>query len=116
MLQLFYPVLALGILAAGGIYTGTNPAYTPFEVAHQVNTVHAKFIICEPDMLDTILEARHDVPRSHIFIFDHAGQPVPEGFKSYKALLEHGEADWYVICPPLQSCSVLANDGKAPLQ
>ncbi|KAF2122256.1 hypothetical protein BDV96DRAFT_594164 [Lophiotrema nucula] len=92
--NLFYPVLALGILAAGGIYTGTNPAYTSFEVAHQVNTVHAKFIICEPDILSTILEAKHDVPKSRIFIFDHDGQRVPDGFESYKALLEHGEADW----------------------
>jgi 4-coumarate--CoA ligase len=84
----------LGIIAAGGVYSGTNPSYTPFEITHHVNTVHANFSICEPDLLQAVLEAKHDIPKERIFIFDNIGQPIPEGFKGWKTLLEHGEVDW----------------------
>lgn len=94
ILQIYYPILVLGIIAAGGTYSGTNPAYTPFELAHQINTVHAKFILCEPELLPGFLETKHDVPKERIFIFDNLGQTIPEGFREWKTLLEHGEADW----------------------
>lgn len=45
----------LGIIAAGGIFAGTNPSYTPFELAHHIKTSKAKFLITEPEMLDVIL-------------------------------------------------------------
>jgi hypothetical protein len=79
------------------VYTGTNPGYTSYEITHHVKTSHAKFIICEPDLLQPMLEAKHDVPRERIFVFDNLGQPIPDGFKGWKSLLEHGEMDWYVL-------------------
>ena len=33
--QILYPVLFFGILAAGAVFTGTNPAYTVEETVHQ---------------------------------------------------------------------------------
>ncbi|KAF2193159.1 acetyl-CoA synthetase-like protein [Zopfia rhizophila CBS 207.26] len=92
--DLYYPILALGIIAAGGVFTGTNPGYTSFEVAHHINIVHGRFIITEPEILKPILDAKHDVPKSNIFIFDSQGQAIPEGFKGWKTLLEYGEEDW----------------------
>ena len=96
-MQIYYPVIVLGIIAAGGIYSGTNPSYTSHELTHHVNTLHAKYIITEPEILKPMLEAKHDVPRENIFIFDSIGQAIPNGFKGWKTLLEHGEVDWYVI-------------------
>ena len=92
---MYYPIIVLGIIAAGGVYTGTNPGYTSHELAHHVKTAKGKFIISEPEFLKSILEADHDVPKSNVFIFDSLNQPIPDGFKSWKSLLEHGEEDWY---------------------
>jgi 4-coumarate--CoA ligase len=77
------------------VYSGTNPSYTPYEITHHVNTVHAKFYICEPDMLRAFLEAKHDIAKERILIFDNMGQQIPKGYKGWKTLLEHGEVDWY---------------------
>ena len=35
-----------------------------------------------------------DIPSSRIWVFDVLGQPIPDGFKSWTSLLEHGEGDW----------------------
>ena len=94
--QIYYPILALGAIAAGGIYSGYNPGYTPFEITHHLKTIHAKFVICEPELLQTVLDAKHDVPKERIFMFDNIGQAIPQGFKGWKTLLEHGEVDWCV--------------------
>jgi acyl-CoA synthetase (AMP-forming)/AMP-acid ligase II len=32
--------------------------------------------------------------RSKVLIFDNAGQAIPDGFKSWRSLLEHGDRDW----------------------
>jgi hypothetical protein len=102
--QIYYPILALGIIAAGGTFSGTNPSYTPYEVTHHFKTIHAKFVICEPDLLQTVLDAnhvlssvKHGIPKERIFIFDNLGQPIPDGFKGWKTLLDHGEVDWCVV-------------------
>ncbi|KAF1997783.1 acetyl-CoA synthetase-like protein [Amniculicola lignicola CBS 123094] len=92
--DLYYPILALGIIAAGGVFTGANPGYTAFEIGHHVNVVHAKFIICEPECLKSVLDAKHDVPKERVFVFDTLGQEIPKGLKGWKSLLEYGEADW----------------------
>jgi acyl-coenzyme A synthetase/AMP-(fatty) acid ligase len=53
-------------------------------------------LITEPEMLKSIQAAAKEtgIPESRIWIFDVLGQRIPAGFKSWKALLEHGEKDW----------------------
>lgn len=86
----------LGIIAAGGVFTGTNPSYTPFELTHHIKTARAKFIITEPEMLSNVLKAAKecDIPQSKVWIFDVQGQDLAKGFRSWKELLSHGEKDW----------------------
>ncbi|KAF2200694.1 amp dependent CoA ligase [Delitschia confertaspora ATCC 74209] len=93
--DLYYPILALGIIAAGGVFTGSNPGYTAYEIAHHINITHAKFVICQPEIVKPILDAKHDVPKSNIFMFDTDGQAIPSGFQSWTTLLNQGEADWH---------------------
>lgn len=47
-------------------------------------------------MLDNILSAAKEceIPKSNVWIFDVRDQPLPEGFKSWKELMGHGEKDW----------------------
>ncbi|TVY53801.1 Acyl-CoA ligase azaF [Lachnellula cervina] len=91
-----YSMLFLGIIAAGGVFAGTNPAYTEFELVHHINTAKAKFFITEPEMLKNSLAAakKCGVPQSNIWIFDVLGQTIPSGFSSWTELLSHGEKDW----------------------
>jgi acyl-CoA synthetase (AMP-forming)/AMP-acid ligase II len=95
--QINYPVLANGIIAAGGIYSGTNPSYQPYELAHAIKVAGIKFLVVEPEILKHALQAADDsgLSRERIFIFNNReDQEVPSGFKSWRTLLEHGEEDW----------------------
>jgi long-subunit acyl-CoA synthetase (AMP-forming) len=85
-----------GIIASGGIFAGSNPGYTEFELIHHIKTAKSKFLITEPEMLGSILKAAEatGIPKSNIWVFDTDGQKIPEGFKSWKVLLEQGEKDW----------------------
>ncbi|KAL5339936.1 hypothetical protein BJX70DRAFT_362323 [Aspergillus crustosus] len=91
-----YSMLVLAIVGAGGIYTGTNPAYTHHEIAHHFRASETKFIISEPEILESILSAAKEVkiPETHIRIFDTQNQAIPEGTVSWNELFRHGEEDW----------------------
>ena len=89
-------MLVLGIIGAGGIYTGTNPSYTPYELVHHIRTSGTEFIITEPELLKTVIVAADEckIPRKKILIFNILGQPIPEGFSSWETLMSPGEAEW----------------------
>lgn len=91
-----YPILFLGIVGAGAIFAGTNPSYTSFEIAHHMRTSGTKFVITEPEMLETVLVAAKDckIAKSNVLILDVLGQAVPESFRSWETLLNQGEEDW----------------------
>ena len=95
--DIYYPILFLAISGLGAIFAGTNPGYTPLELRHHVTITEAKFLISEPELLDSLLEATNDtgIPESNVRIFNHLPtQSVPKGFLSWKDLLQHGEGDW----------------------
>lgn len=86
----------LGILAAGGIFTGTNPAYTKNELAHHFATAQVKFVITEPEFLSNVLGAseRPGVNVSRLWIFNPQDESIPNGFSSWESLLDHGQRGW----------------------
>ena len=93
--DIMYPMLFLGLVGAGGIFSGSNPAYTRFEIHHHVRTAQVKYIIVEPELLEPIMHGSKGlVDRENIFIFNVRGQTVPDGFRSWEWLLQHGEKDW----------------------
>lgn len=83
-------------LAAGGIFTGTNPMYTHFELSHHIKTAKAKFFISELESLPPLLSAsrENNIPVQQIWIFDTRGQKMTAGLQSWMELLSHGEEDW----------------------
>ncbi|TAQ90522.1 hypothetical protein B7494_g1160 [Chlorociboria aeruginascens] len=95
-LKIYYSMIFLGVVGAGGIFAGTNPSYTPFELVHHIKTSHSKFLITEPEMLPAALAAAKEcgIPTSKIWIFDVQGQEIPKGFRSWRELMERGERDW----------------------
>ncbi|KAH6671219.1 4-coumarate-CoA ligase-like protein [Halenospora varia] len=96
--DIHYSIFFLAIIAAGGVFTGTNPSYTPFELVYHMKTAQSTFLITEPEpeMLNNALSAAKEcsIPNSKIWIFNTHEQKVPEGFKSWKSLLQCGEKGW----------------------
>lgn len=89
-------MLVLAIIGAGGIFTGTNPAYTAGELSHHIKTSRCSFLISEPEILNPLLEAARDnkIPNDNIWIFNPLGQQVPAGRRPWTDLQKHGEQDW----------------------
>lgn len=94
--DIHYPLFFLGITGAGGVFTGVNPAYTPYELAHTLKTAKAKWILAQPDLVNTAVEAAKQVglPKENIVIFNPNGEKAPPGFKQWNDLLQYGEQDW----------------------
>lgn len=94
--NIYYPIIVLGIIGFGGIFTGTNPSYTSNELKHAIQASKARLVIAEPDLLETISNAANDIglSSSSILALDSTNQSVPPGIKSWKFLLEHGEENW----------------------
>lgn len=94
--DIMYSMLFLGGVGAGGVFSGTNPAYRAHEIRHHIRTAQVKFFIVEPELLDVVVEGAdaEGIPRGKIFIFNVRGQAVPEGFRSWEWLLQQGEEDW----------------------
>jgi acyl-CoA synthetase (AMP-forming)/AMP-acid ligase II len=86
----------LAIIGAGGIFTGSNPAYTPHELAHHIKASESRFLISEPEILDPLLRAAGEtgIPDRHVWVFDNLNQPIPAKRQSWKELLSFGEEDW----------------------
>ncbi len=103
--DIHYPIFFLGLLAAGGIFTGVNPAYTPYELAHTLRIAKVKFIITQPELLQNVVKAAEQVnlAKNKIFIFNPNGESAPSGFQQWKDLLKHGEQDWVRFDDPERS-------------
>ncbi|KXJ87645.1 AMP-binding enzyme [Microdochium bolleyi] len=70
--NIFTPVVFMGVLMAGGIFTGANPSFVPREVAYQLKDSGAKFMIAADKSLEIAVEAAAEVgmPKSSIFAYD----------------------------------------------
>lgn len=70
---IFFPVVFLGTIMAGGVFTGANPTYVARELAYQLRDSGAKFLICAEASLDTGIEAADTAGLSHdkVFVFDN---------------------------------------------
>jgi acyl-CoA synthetase (AMP-forming)/AMP-acid ligase II len=105
--DIHYPLLFLGIIAAGGVFTGTNPGYTQYELAHHFKTAKVRFLISEPEILSNLQAAAKgcNIAQENLWIFHPLPeQKCPEGSKSWQELLSHGENDW-IRFNDLKTCS-----------
>ena len=95
--DIYYPILFLGIIAAGGVFAGTNPSYTQYELEHHIKTAKIQYLITEPEMLEQIQAAAkaREIYLENLWIFNPLpDQKCPDGFKSWQELLKQGEKDW----------------------
>ncbi|KAB8224232.1 hypothetical protein BDV33DRAFT_199628 [Aspergillus novoparasiticus] len=95
--NIYYSVVVLAIVGAGGIFTGTNPSYTAGELQHHLKTSCSKFVICEPEFVSPVLGSakQASIPNENIWVFDATGESIlPPGLQSWTHLLKQGESDW----------------------
>jgi 4-coumarate--CoA ligase len=69
---LFFPVVFMGVIMAGGIFTGANPTYVARELAYQLSDSGAKFLIAAEESLDTAMEAvkMAGLSTNDVYVFD----------------------------------------------
>ena len=69
---IFFPIVMIGTVMAGGIFTGANPTYNAREVAYQVENSRAKIVICAETSLRTGIEAMRlaNKEKSNLLVFD----------------------------------------------
>lgn len=98
-LQIYYPLLWLAVIGAGGCVTGSNPALTSEELIHHFQITSTKYIIAHVDSLAIVTEAARkcQISETRIFVLDSPNQQRADGFQSWHSLLSHGEADWQVL-------------------
>lgn len=72
--DLFFPVVFMGIIMAGGIFSGANPTYVARELAYQLQDSGATYLLCAGASLDTGIEAAQLVgmSRDRVFVFDNS--------------------------------------------
>ena len=96
--SIFFPVVFMGTIMAGGVFTGANPGYVARELAHQLGDADPKFLLVATASRETGLEAAKLVgmPRDRVFLFDDAvlfgrGDDA-HGIRHWKHLLADAEA------------------------
>lgn len=70
--DLFFPVVFLGIIMAGGVFSGANPTYVARELAYQFQDSGATYLLCAESSLDTGIEAARlaGVSKDRVFVFN----------------------------------------------
>jgi long-subunit acyl-CoA synthetase (AMP-forming) len=89
-------MLFLGIVGAGGRFTGSNPAYTTNELSHHIQNTKARFVITESEFLPTVINLatqESGVHASNVFVLDSSSQGTLR-CKPLQDLLVHEEEDW----------------------
>ncbi|QDS70873.1 hypothetical protein FKW77_005837 [Venturia effusa] len=99
--------LYLGIIGAGAVFTGVNPATKTDKLLHLMRLTKPKLLIVEPPRLDHILPAAktYGLADENIFFFDvrenrEAKYLQRYGLRSWESLLQFGEEDWAVVSDP----------------
>jgi 4-coumarate--CoA ligase len=94
--DIHYPIFFHGLVAAGAVFSGTNPSYTEYELAHTLKIAKVKFILTQPEMLEKVVKAAKEngMSKENVIVFNPNGEKAPPGFKQWNDLLQHGEQDW----------------------
>jgi 4-coumarate--CoA ligase len=95
--NLFFPVVFMGVLMAGGVFTGANPGFVTRELAYQLKDSEAKFLICADATLELGIEAASSIgmKKDRILRFDNGlfeGKRESRlGVKNWASLMESEE-------------------------
>jgi 4-coumarate--CoA ligase len=71
--SILFPIVFMGVVMAGGIFTGANPGFVERELAYQLKDADPKFLICSDAALEIGISATKSVgmKTDQIFVFDN---------------------------------------------
>jgi acyl-CoA synthetase (AMP-forming)/AMP-acid ligase II len=96
--SIYYPIVILSIIGAGYVFVGTNPSYTQTELNHAIKIAKVKLVLSEPEILSNVEKALKSngmsVGDKLLVLNTRKGQVLPQGYRSWRCLCEHGEQDW----------------------
>lgn len=120
--DIFFPVVFMGIIMAGGIFTAGNPGYTSSELRHQISDATPTFVIAAEDSYATAIDAMKlasmDVsrlfvlPRAHSILTGRETGPLTQDVRPFGDLLGTTEQAqqfrWETFSPQDQENRTLA--------
>ncbi|KAI0156769.1 acetyl-CoA synthetase-like protein [Xylariaceae sp. FL1272] len=70
--NLFFPSIFMGVMCAGGVFTGANPSFVAREVAYQLKDSGAYILIAADASMEIAMDAAEQagLPKSRVFSFD----------------------------------------------
>jgi acyl-CoA synthetase (AMP-forming)/AMP-acid ligase II len=90
------------LVDAGGCFTGANRGYTVCELVHHLTITGAKFTLTEVKPLNISIEGAKEsgISDPNIFVLNFRNESIPEGYRSWYRILEHGEQAWVEVDDP----------------
>ncbi len=103
-------MILLGIIGAGGRFTGSNPAYTPSELSQHIRITKVRFLVTDPTLLPKIalVVEERGLSASNVFVLNESDRDLPLYHHSWKELLAYGERDWTTFNEPEQAKTTIA--------
>lgn len=111
--DLFFPVVFMSVVMAGGVFTGANPTFVARELAYQLKDSGATYLICTTESLDTGIEAAKQahIPQDHVFAYDSSiydgTTNLQSGYRYWSDLIASEEGGrafvWDELPTPAQS-------------
>ncbi|KAI5292341.1 hypothetical protein KEM52_006427 [Ascosphaera acerosa] len=96
--HVFYPIIVLATIGAGGVVSCSNPAGTEQELEHHLKTARCSWLVAQAEALDNAVRAATTVgiAPGRIFVLDSVVTTSTQhtGLKSWRDLLACGEAEW----------------------
>ncbi|KAI7764290.1 hypothetical protein LZL87_012978 [Fusarium oxysporum] len=99
--SVWYPVIVLGAICAGGIFTGANPGYTSIELSQHLTVSGATCIFTDSKRIKAAIEAAGaaGLPRTSIVLLDSDGESAFGDIQSIHDLLISPHP-WEIIKDP----------------
>ncbi|RDW65640.1 acyl--CoA ligase [Aspergillus mulundensis] len=96
--HIFVPVAYQGIVGSGRVFSGANPAYTQFEIEHQLKDTGAGLILVHPSLVTTAVAAaaRVGIHRERMFLFDDCPRETVDGVSDWRSFIgsEEEASQW----------------------
>ena len=73
--NIFFPIVIMGVVMSGAIFTGANPAFSVRELTHQLKDADCSCLLTSQAGLRTALFAAQarNLPKDRIYVFESAG-------------------------------------------
>ncbi|VTT60581.1 unnamed protein product [Fusarium fujikuroi] len=93
--NIYQPIISLGSVAAGGVWTGMNPGLSDGEIKRHLTNSDTRFLFCCPTLLVKALRGASEcgIPKANVFTITPLTTKDPTQ-NPWTSLLAHGSSPW----------------------